>query len=155
MMLDLFKYNWQVREDWFRWCEELPAEELTKRRNGGMNSILHNLFHVISCEEVWVCRMIGEPVPPRDMKAVKSLDEVKDYSEEIKLQTLSYFENYEPENQVEISRRNKATLIYSHGKVLSHIITHEVHHIGQISVWARDLGVKPVSTDLVFRDFES
>ncbi|MEH7547089.1 damage-inducible protein DinB, partial [Neobacillus vireti] len=23
-----FRYNWLVREDWYRWCEELIEEEL-------------------------------------------------------------------------------------------------------------------------------
>ncbi|PYZ97678.1 hypothetical protein CR205_03535 [Alteribacter lacisalsi] len=154
-LIDLFMYNWQVREDWFRWCEQLPPEELTKHRNGGMNSILHNLFHVISCEELWVCLMQNKPVPARQMREVKTLVEVKTYSEEIKAKTKVFMSSFEPGRTLERTRRNGETISLSHGKVVRHIITHEVHHIGQISVWARDMGLKPVSTDLVFREYES
>ena len=35
-MLDMFLYNWQVREDWFNWSRNIPIEELTKKRIGGM-----------------------------------------------------------------------------------------------------------------------
>ncbi len=24
----LFQYNWQVRDDWFKWCEQLSEEDL-------------------------------------------------------------------------------------------------------------------------------
>ena len=37
-MIDLFYYNWQVRDDWFQWCENISHEELTFMRNGGMGS---------------------------------------------------------------------------------------------------------------------
>ncbi|MFD1030165.1 hypothetical protein [Metaplanococcus flavidus] len=31
----LFHYNWQVREEWYQWCEGIPEEELLKKRTGG------------------------------------------------------------------------------------------------------------------------
>jgi hypothetical protein len=34
-MLTLFRYNWQVREEWFKWCKQVPAEELLRHRVGG------------------------------------------------------------------------------------------------------------------------
>jgi uncharacterized damage-inducible protein DinB len=36
-------------------------------------------------------------------------------------------------------------------EVLRHVIAHEIHHIGQLSVWARELGRKPVSAHLIGR----
>lgn len=33
-MQTLFRYNWMVREEWYKWCEELPEEELLKERTG-------------------------------------------------------------------------------------------------------------------------
>ncbi|MFS0559452.1 DinB family protein [Terribacillus sp. 179-K 1B1 HS] len=40
-----------MRKDWFDWCKTISYEELTKKRDG---SILHNLFHVIDCEQIWI-----------------------------------------------------------------------------------------------------
>ncbi len=45
-MLKLFQYNWQVRDDWFTWCEAVSEEELLKKRVGGVGSILYTLFHI-------------------------------------------------------------------------------------------------------------
>ena len=35
-MYTLLQYNWQVRDDWFKWCEQLSAEELLRKRVGGV-----------------------------------------------------------------------------------------------------------------------
>ena len=49
-MLTLFRYNWQVRDEWFRWCQEVPEDELFAMRTGGVGGILHTLFHVVDVE---------------------------------------------------------------------------------------------------------
>lgn len=33
-MLKLFEYNWQVRKDWFDWCDSVTEKELLKQRIG-------------------------------------------------------------------------------------------------------------------------
>jgi uncharacterized damage-inducible protein DinB len=38
---------------------------------------------------------------------------------------------------------------YTIGEVLRHIIAHEIHHIGQLSVWSRELGLQPVTANLI------
>ena len=40
---------------------------------------------------------------------------------------------------------------YTYGEILRHVIVHEIHHIGQISVWARELNLQPVSANLIGR----
>ncbi len=35
------------------------------------------------------------------------------------------------------------------GEIMRHTIAHEIHHIGQLSIWARELGRKPVSANLI------
>lgn len=30
-MLDMFLYNWQIREDWFDFCKNISEEDLTKK----------------------------------------------------------------------------------------------------------------------------
>ena len=82
-LIDLFQYNWQIRDDWFEWCDNIPYKELTKTRTGGMGSIIHNLFHVID-EKIWVNQMRGAPVIIIDLKEIRTIDEVKSFSEQTK-----------------------------------------------------------------------
>lgn len=35
------------------------------------------------------------------------------------------------------------------GEVMRHVIAHEIHHVGQLSVWAREIGKPPVSAKLI------
>lgn len=35
---------------------------------------------------------------------------------------------------------------------MRHMIAHEIHHIGQLSVWAREIGKKPVSANLIGKE---
>lgn len=35
MLYDLFNYNWQVRDEWIEWADNLPKDELNKMRTGG------------------------------------------------------------------------------------------------------------------------
>ncbi|WP_276575678.1 DinB family protein, partial [Bacillus cereus group sp. BfR-BA-01524] len=32
----------------------------------------------------------------------------------------------------------------THGEIIRHVIVHEIHHIGQLSIWAREIGKEPV-----------
>ncbi|WP_430765050.1 DinB family protein, partial [Rhizobium sp. BR 315] len=49
-MYSLFQYNWQVRDEWLKWCETLPEAELLQKRTGGVQGILVTLVHIIDVE---------------------------------------------------------------------------------------------------------
>lgn len=38
--------------------------------------------------------------------------------------------------------------------ILRHILAHEIHHMGQLSVWAREIGIEPVSANVISRPQE-
>lgn len=155
-MIDLFLYNWQIRDEWFQWCETIPQEELMKKRAGGIGSILHNLYHVIDCEQIWINHLKGTPEVTKDMNSITTLHEVREFSELTRATTRSFLESLNPESENEIlniTTKKGDTYTFTYGKVLRHIITHEIHHIGQLSVWSREIGLKPISSDLIVRDY--
>lgn len=155
MLEYLFRYNWQIRDEWIKWSEEIPYEELIKKRTGGMRSFLHTLFHVIDCEQLWINQMLEKPVIEKDIKTIKSLEEVKLYATLTSKNTCLFLDEYKKDlndKLLIIDKVNGDKLTFPYQKVLYHIITHEVHHIGQLSIWARDLGIAPVNSDLLIRD---
>lgn len=156
-MLSLFKYNWQVREDWFNWCESLPEEEFHKERIGGMKSIRETLIHVIDCELLWLNSLIGEKIVFERRQLLTQLSEIKEYSTFVQSYTEQLIEQLpsDYENKlIEVQRRDGSILEFTQKKILAHMITHEIHHIGQLSVWAREMQRKPISSDLIIRSFE-
>jgi uncharacterized damage-inducible protein DinB len=44
---------------------------------------------------------------------------------------------------------------YTVNEMLHHLIAHEIHHIGQLSVWLRELELQPVSANFVGRDIKT
>lgn len=156
-MLSLFKYNWQVREDWFNWCESLSEEEFHKERVGGMKSIRETLIHVIDCELLWLNSLIDEKIVFERRQLLTHLSEIKEYSTFVQSFTEQFIERLpsDYENKlIEVQRRAGSILEFTQKKILAHIITHEIHHIGQLSVWAREMQRKPISSDLIIRSFE-
>ncbi len=155
-MLNMFLYNWQVRDDWFDSSQQISIEELTKKRTGGMGSILHNLFHVIDCELIWVNQMNGTPVIMKDINDISTLHGVKEFSNSTKLTTQAFIQSWNSDLEgkiFEMKKRNGDTSNFTYGKIMRHIISHEIHHIGQLSVWSRELDIKPVPSDLLFREY--
>lgn len=154
----MFRYNWKVREEWYRWCEEVNEEELLLVRTGGVGGILHTLFHIVDVEWSWIRILQGKPDFQERFDDYNTLEKVKEldarFKSEVESFVLAWNENMEnqlfydtmPDGRVETD---------TWGEVMRHIIAHEIHHIGQISVWAREIGKKPVSANLIGKGLAS
>jgi uncharacterized damage-inducible protein DinB len=54
------------------------------------------------------------------------------------------------EKRTFIDRRSDGRVdIDAWGEIMRHVIAHEIHHMGQLSVWARELGREPVSANVI------
>jgi len=151
-MLTLFKYNWQVRDEWFDWCTGVPFEELIRTRVGGVGSILHTLFHVVDAEGSWIGALGGKPDPEPKFEDYMSVERLRNLSREFRAEVKPFLEEWTSElDNKTISVHWNLGDIYTYGEIARHVIAHEIHHIGQLSVWSRDLGVHPVSANLIGR----
>ncbi|TMW72892.1 DinB family protein [Alteribacter natronophilus] len=150
-MLTLFTYNWQVREEWFEWAAELSEEELLKDRTGGPGSILFTLYHVADAEYSWIRAVYGLPDKPVSFESVRSLDMVRTLSDKWNREVRNLLESGVPDLEGTVTAE-WAPVPYRKGDVLRHIIAHEIHHMGQLSVWAREIGHKPVSANVIGRE---
>ncbi|MCH7322760.1 DinB family protein [Solibacillus sp. MA9] len=156
-MLSLFQYNWQVREDWLNWCQSISEEEFHKDRIGGMKSIKETLIHIIDCELLWLNSMVEKTIFCETRNSINQLKDIRAYSAFVKSHTKYFIEQLTSENEnriIEVKRRDGTILHFTQKKILAHMITHEVHHIGQLSIWARELQLKPISSDLIIRNYD-
>ncbi len=154
-MLKLFEYNWQVRNDWFTWCEDLPQEELVRERTGGVGSILYTLFHIVDVEYSWCSVLQGKPDPQEPpFEEYRSLQSVRDLSnrchEEVETWIRSWTDEME-DLDLTLPNFHGGTSTYKFGEVIRHTAAHEIHHMGQLSIWARELGRAPVTANLINR----
>lgn len=151
-MQTMFQYNWKVREEWFKWCEEIPLEELLKVRTGGVGGILHTLFHIIDVEWSWVRCMQGKPDFQESFMKYQSLNQVKqlemEFKEDVEEFVLAWNSSME-HRLFHDTESDGSPVTDKWGEIMRHMIAHEIHHIGQLSVWAREIGKQPVSANLI------
>lgn len=154
----LFHYNWQVRDEWYQWCEGISEEELLKNRTGGVGSILETLFHIIDVEWSWIRVLNGEEDFKGKFDDYRSLAKVRALDASFRPEVRQFVWDWDDsmESRKLVSKGKDGTE-YSDdwGEVMRHTLAHEIHHIGQLSVWARELGKEPVSADLLGRGLGS
>jgi uncharacterized damage-inducible protein DinB len=152
-MKQLFQYNWQVREEWFNWCKQFTTEQLLENRAGGFGNILHTLLHIIVVEYDWINDLNGGKGYKFNIEEFNSSEDViklhNDWHAEV--------ERFVTEWKVEMSSKILELddgRSFTYGEVVNHVIVHEVHHIGQLSIWARELGSAPISANLIGRGLQ-
>jgi uncharacterized damage-inducible protein DinB len=151
ILKQLFRYNWEVRNEWFALCHKLPQEELLRERIGGVGSILKTLFHIVDVEYSWIKALEGEMIEDPDFNDYMSLELVEGLSNEYQIEVERFLEHWKLEmedRQVTVAWSKE---IYTYGEVLRHVIAHEIHHIGQLSIWSKELGMKAVSANFIGR----
>ncbi|WP_188455274.1 DinB family protein [Virgibacillus oceani] len=153
-MQTLFRYNWMVREEWYHWCEQVEEDELLYIRTGGVGGILNTLFHIADVE--WSCFRVlqGKDDFQESFESYRSLKKVRALDAAFRPEVEEFVHNWNNsmENRVLEDRLPDGGIqTYAWGEVMRHVIAHEIHHIGQLSVWAREIGKKPVSANLIRR----
>ncbi|SIP94755.1 DinB family protein [Paenibacillus sp. RUD330] len=151
----LFEYNWQVRRDWLDWCKTVNEEELMKRRTGGIGFILPTLYHIVAVEYGWICGGIQEravDIPP--FGEVASLRQLTEFSASCHAELAPFVHDWNDsmDDRIMIDITDEGERVpHTYGEVMRHLIAHEIHHAGQLSVWSRELGKEPVTANLIGR----
>jgi uncharacterized damage-inducible protein DinB len=126
--------TWQVRDDWFQLLKQIPLEELTKERIGGSGSILRTVFHIVDVEQAWILNgLLQLPGSHYGFEDYKTLDSIKRLSDSFRTDVEKYVRNWSIELEENMLDE------FTFGEVMRHVIAHEIHHIGQLSVWAAPL----------------
>lgn len=149
----LFKYNWEVRDQWLEWCRHVPLEELVRKRTGGVGSILETLFHIIDVEFSWIQAIDNKPVTDPLFEDYKSVEQVKRFSDEYRVGMQAYLAGWNDAMEYESVKVPWIEEPLMKGEVLRHVIAHEIHHTGQLSIWAREIGMQPISANFIRKGF--
>ncbi|TYP76550.1 DinB family protein [Paenibacillus methanolicus] len=154
-MLKLFEYNWQVRNEWLELCETVSMEELMKKRTGGLGYILPTLYHFVAVEYGWICGGIQQKaIRIPSFEDVMGVRQIRDFSASCHAELAPFVREWHEglEDLVMIDITDEGVEeAHKYGEVMRHVIAHEIHHIGQLSVWSREIGLKPVSANLIGR----
>ncbi|WP_036698100.1 DinB family protein [Paenibacillus taiwanensis] len=147
----MFQYNWMIREEWFELCKQMPTEELLRNRIGGVGSILYTLFHISDVEYSWIRGIQGKPDIQVQYKNDMTLQHVKELSDRWLHETKAFLQTWSDDFDRDIVTVPWSEERYTKGEILRHVIAHEIHHMGQLSVWVREMGINPISANVIGR----
>jgi uncharacterized damage-inducible protein DinB len=153
-MNKLFQYNWMIRDEWFELCKLIPNDELSHKRIGGVGDILYTLFHIVDVEYSWIRGIQGKPDIQVQYDNCKSIQQVKELSDSGRIETQLFLHSWTNDVEKELVTVPWTEGRYSKGEILRHLIAHEIHHMGQVSIWVRECGIKPVSASVIGRNLQ-
>ncbi|MCM3782646.1 DinB family protein [Neobacillus mesonae] len=147
-----FKHNWMLREQWYEWCQDIPHEELLKERTGGVGGILKTLFHIVDVEWSWIQVLQGKPDFQEDFENYNTLEQVRELDKRFREDIEDFVNSWDDSmerNPFYDERGDEQVDIDAWGEIMRHTIAHQIHHLGQISVWAREIGKQPLSPNVI------
>jgi uncharacterized damage-inducible protein DinB len=103
-------------------------------------------------ESSWIRALAGQPDWEPKFEDYQTLERVRNLSANMRVEVEEFLCKWSDDMErktITVSWRPGE--VFTYGEVLCHVIAHEIHHIGQLSVWARELGRQPVSASLLGR----
>ncbi|MNW61648.1 DinB family protein [compost metagenome] len=98
--------------------------------------------------------MFNKPEITINFEEYKDLQSVSELSNKFRAEIKQYLYQWTDESENDIIFPSwMQDSSYSKGEVFRHLLVHEVHHIGQLSIWARELGITPPSPNFIGRNF--
>lgn len=144
----------QARAVLLDYCATLaPAHFVAPVAAFGNGSIRDLLTHVADCYGIWLGRTgLGHPYTPPDPAQVPDVAALRQLFGAADALVTEFGQRYAGEwltVQPWQIRRQPEPLLLPPWQLLTHVITHEFHHKGQVLTMSRLLGYEPVDTDVI------
>ncbi len=149
----LFAYGAWANRRMLDACAALSGEQFTKDLGSSFRSVQGTLAHIMGAEWLWLERFRGRSLP-----SLPSTDQFADLASlrarwtQVERELLSYVDGLSAAD-LDRSFDYRDTKGNSHSNLLwqtlQHLANHGTYHRGQVTTLLRQLGAKPVSTDLI------
>lgn len=153
----LYQYNTWANGRVFDATAALPPEAFLRDLGNSFPSIRDTLVHIVGAEWVWLERWHGNS-PPRlpPGSDFSSHDAVRARWAEVERDQARYLAALTEDilaREVAYTNLKGQPFRYPLWQQLLHVVNHSTYHRGQVTTMLRQLGARPVSTDLlVFYD---
>ncbi len=148
----LFEYNAWANTRVLGAVESLASEEFLRDLKNSFPSVRDTLVHILGAEWIWLRRWNGES-PPAGLAATEcsTVASLKDRFAAIERERQTFLKSLSEEGLAKpFAYRDLAgnahTLPLVHS--LQHVVNHGTYHRGQVTTMLRQLGKKPVGTDM-------
>ncbi len=149
---DLFAFDAWATGRTLEAVSALTEEQFRKDIGNSFGSVHGTLTHLFGADKIWLARWKqGTPAPTKP-EDVPSLDYLKEKWNEVFGETRSFVASLSEDQlrnpfSYKDLRGNEYTQPLYHQ--LQHKVNHSTYHRGQITTMLRQLGAKPIGTDLI------
>lgn len=149
----LYDFNYWAKARIMSVVETLSQEQFTKNLGSSHGGIHGTLVHIVGAEHIWLSRWIGQAVfrllDPKDYSTIPA---VRQKWDEVEQQMGEFVGGLTEENlSAIVTYKTTEGRQFSNPlwQMMQHVINHSTYHRGQIVTMLRQLGVKPIGTDLI------
>ena len=147
-------YNRWMNERLYGICEGLSDEERKRDRRAFFRSIHGTFNHLLLTDRGWMARFHGKPWPfaSLDEELYANFAELRRERGRTDREIEEFLAGIAPERlDTPFSYENYAGEKFNHplGPAMVHLFNHQTHHRGQVTTMLRQLGRKPIATDLI------
>lgn len=151
---NLYEYNYWANHRLLEIIETLAQEQFTKDLGSSHGGIQGTLVHTMGAEEIWLKRWKGEsPATFYSAEDFPTIEALSNQWEMVEMEMMGFCHLLKTEEDIKksISYKNLKGEAFSQPlwQLMQHLVNHSTYHRGQIVTMLRQIGVKPVGTDLV------
>ena len=149
----LYDYNSWANGRTLDSCVSLTEEQFTRDLASSFRSVRDTLVHICGAEWVWLERWHG-----RSHNGLPStvdfpnFDAAARHLKEIDRSLIDHVEsltNEDLQRSVSYKTTSGAPFTQPNWQMLQHVANHSTYHRGQLATLVRQLGAKPISTDMI------
>ena len=148
----LYTYNAWANGRVLGAAEPLPPEQFLRDLRNSFPSVRDTLAHILGAEWIWLQRWLGESpsaLPPGtdfpNVAALQARSAAIEQDRQGFLRGLTEEQLNSPLHYRDTAGKPSTLLLV---QSLQHVVNHGTYHRGQVTTLLRQLGAKPVSTDL-------
>jgi len=151
---NLYEYNYWAKNRILGIVESLTHEQFTKDLGSSHGGIHGTLVHIMAAEEIWLKRWKGEsPSGLRKPEEFATFDTMSDHWDMVEHEMMGFCHMLKSDEDVGKIVVYKTTDGTSYSQplfqLMQHLANHSTYHRGQVVTMLRQLGVKPIGTDLI------
>lgn len=124
-------------------CRGLSDEDFHRRFEIGPGSLHDTITHILGALQGWGDLLAGRDNRPRLEGTRRTVDQLSELLDELASDIERSVRNHPAEEQVTGSRGGRS-FTFTRGAVLTHVMTHGMHHRAQCLNMLRHLGVDPL-----------
>jgi uncharacterized damage-inducible protein DinB len=149
----LYEYNSWANRRTLDSCTPLTPEQFTRDMVSSFRSVRDTLAHIYGAEWLWLerwCERIPNALP--SSADFPDLDALRARWEELERNLGTFIDSLTPAGLQRVIKYKNTRGTPFEGPLepmLSHVVNHGTYHRGQVVTLLRQLGAKPVATDLI------